>query len=582
MKTVATRRRRISRTVMVGAFVALSLTSLYAFRSVFGRPGENAMALIPANALIAGSIDLRPGPAQALMFKNIDDALARNGDKEPMERSLIDLIDQSPAGKQLAPLATRSAAMCLLESPDKKGDYQGVMMMPVTDGDLAADLVKRSGQEEFWKGTKFYRTPGSSMAMMVSGSTLIVSPSNWAMHEIGLVISGAKPALPTRADYVAARAQEPSDANLLAFISPDFMKEQAAKTGKVMMASWGSASIRIEDGGLSIQSHGRMEPSSDSAYAAMYKSAPLRSDLLSVLPNGAYLVAAISQPSNLYDVVNESVGSMKDLKGQMDKGEKQFTDQTGIDIQSDVLPALKGDGIIAAYPSEADGAGADVLAVFDDKNGATPTALADKLQSYVDKEAKQDTTKNGAWLTKVARADADEFRLTDRVSHDFLKAMSTNANDPIRYDVLTGKKTVAWAHVDGAFMIASSQELLDKAIASYEGKGSSLASDKLIAAAADPSDGSQVVEAISLSRIAAGVRATLKLDKMDPQARKQTEQVLSFFDGLTQPISLKAKMTQDGLSSGTFFIPMDYAKLIDLVGGMMNQGKSGDMPHNGA
>ena len=83
MKTVATRRRRISRTVMVGAFVALSLTSLYAFRSVFGRPGENAMALIPANALIAGSIDLRPGPAQALMFKNIDDALARNGDKEP-------------------------------------------------------------------------------------------------------------------------------------------------------------------------------------------------------------------------------------------------------------------------------------------------------------------------------------------------------------------------------------------------------------------------------------------------------------------------------------------------------------------
>jgi len=232
MKSIVSRRRRIARTIVIGSVAALSLTSLYAFKTVFARPGEGELQLVPASALIAGSIDLRPGPAQAMTFKNIDDSLSRNGVKEPMERSFIELIDPSPEGKELAQLATRSAAACMLESPDKKGDYDGVLMMPLTDAGQGLNILEKYGREEFWKGTKFYRMSGSKAAMMMAGTTLVVCQSPWAMHEIGLVMSGAKPSLGSQPDFVAARNQEPSDSNLLVFMSPSFVKEQQEKTGQ--------------------------------------------------------------------------------------------------------------------------------------------------------------------------------------------------------------------------------------------------------------------------------------------------------------------------------------------------------------
>jgi len=286
------------------------------------------------------------------------------------------------------------------------------------------------------------------------------------------------------------------------------------------------------------------------------------------------MVTAISQPSNFYDVINSALGSAKDLHESVDKAEKSFSKETGIDIESDVVPGLKGDGIVAAYPSEADGGGIDVLTVFDDKNGANPTELADKLQASIDKEAKDDTAKNGAWLTKVDRPDAQEFHLSDRVTGEMRKGLHNGPDDTFRDDVLVAKKTVAWAHVNGAVMLASSQDLLDKAISAYEGKETSLGTDKTIASAADPSDGSQAMFVMSLPRIAQGVRGSLRMDKMDKDGRKVTDQILSFMDGLTTPISLKSKMSPDGSSSGKFFIPMDYVKLIDLIGNISDQKKN--------
>jgi hypothetical protein len=63
----------------------------------------------------------------------------------------------------------------------------------------------------------------------------------------------------------------------------------------------------------------------------------------------------------------------------------------------------------------------------------------------------------------------------------------------------------------------------------------------------------------------------MNTDKMSPDAKKQMNQVLSFMDSLTTPISLKSHIAPDGTSFGKFFIPMDYVKLIDLIGNLTNK-----------
>ena len=147
---------------------------------------------------------------------------------------------------------------------------------------------------------------------------------------------------------------------------------------------------------------------------------------------------------------------------------------------------------------------------------------------------------------------------------------SRDDSNPIRMDVLTGNKTIAWAKVNGAVMLASSQELLDKAISSYEGKQEALAADKALASSLDPADGSQTVCAFDLARIATGVKNTVDESKMGPDARKTFDQVLGLFQGLTTPLSMRFTVTTDGNGSSRMFIPLDYDKLFDVVGPMIN------------
>jgi hypothetical protein len=90
--------------------------------------------------------------------------------------------------------------------------------------------------------------------------------------------------------------------------------------------------------------------------------------------------------------------------------------------------------------------------------------------------------------------------------------------------------------------------------------------------------GNQSFAVASISRIAESIRNTANPAKMSADQAKMFDQILGVFDRLDKPLYFQAATTPDGASAGTAFIPLDYDKLIDLIGTMSKSGQPASNP----
>jgi hypothetical protein len=570
--------------------VVLSLASILAFKKIFPHNGEDTLNLVPETAVAAGTLDLDPAPSQVLAFKQIDDAIKRNGfgdSFEAMAKSGADSITQQQA---LWALTKHSMSMCVLQSPDAKSGKpsdepnavpSGAVLVPVTDGPAAEKILKSSGRPEFWKGTRFYHLFHKPVDAMVLNDTIVISNQPWAMHEIGLVASGATKPLSQLPAFQEARAKEPTDASLIFLMSPKFgavAKSFAhGKLAQVSGTGWSSAAMTVQDGGLAFTMHGQSDPNQNEIARSVASIKPIRADLMQHLPAGAFGVWAMSQPSQYLKIAEASLKG-NDYSKTMKKGEAEFQKQTGIDVEKDVMPGLNGDAVFAAYPSKMPTAGVDFLMVADNQNGADPEHLALKLQSFIDRQASTSKEFGKSWVTAVPLEGGTEFKLSPTVERKMHDSMKIGPSAPIHGDALMSGKTVAWATVGGSFFIATSQKLLETAIAAYGGKGATLANDPAISAGVAENPGNQSFAVASISRIAESIRNTANPAKMSADQAKMFDQILGVFDRLDKPLYFQAATTPDGASAGTAFIPLDYDKLIDLIGTMSKSGQPASNP----
>jgi len=80
----------VHRRVLPYAFLAFAATAAaggVALNRLLDRPGESALAFVPANALAAISLDLVPAPDQVLAFKSINEMISSAADKEPQAKA---------------------------------------------------------------------------------------------------------------------------------------------------------------------------------------------------------------------------------------------------------------------------------------------------------------------------------------------------------------------------------------------------------------------------------------------------------------------------------------------------------------
>jgi len=576
------RRRRVFRRVLLCVGLAGALATAYAFRTFFARPGEAALRLIPKNAIVFGTADLSPSPTQTLVFKKIDDALARNGLDKKIDGALTDIAAHGSVGDELRPFAKRAAAFALIapETPggDFKPDESLIVYFGLTDGPSVDKILSTKGHKLFWRGTPYYQFDKNGPGLMVVGDTLVATTNPKLMHEVELIAGGQSGSIVDRPDFAAERAKLDADSNLMVFVTPDafsaFTKD-APKEAKEMLAAqkWLALGVAIRDGGIALSFDGAYDSGQAKWLQTLSTQAPIRSDLMAVLPKGAYGVTALSQPSKYFECMEQAVGEGQEGKKMIRDMEDSLSKEMNLSLRQDVLPAFEGNAIAAIYPSESADkvAGVDVLVLVDDQNGAKPGALAERVREYAEREITKDG-KTEAPFQVMTEGNVKKYRLSAKPEHDMQTSMSDGIGEggALDRDIMSKDKTITWAIVGDKVVGSSSAKLLDRAIASLNDHQNGLNTDSLWAPAEkNLLDGSQILSTFSVARIAEGFQNTMHMDKMGDDS-KVVGDIVDALKGLTEPFSIKSKTT-DGAVSMKLFIPMDYDRLFDMIGRNMDK-----------
>jgi hypothetical protein len=527
---------------------------------------------------MVASIDLSPSASQTLAFKRIDDALARNGFDGLVEKSLIDLFESGgPGADALRPLITRSGAVAVLPGPDGMiKDAKGLALLALSDSAAAQAALDKFGAPQYYKGAKFYKLKKGRSFYMVEGDVLLVGEAPMSLYRSRQVIRGEAPSITANAQFAGARSHVADDANIMVFLSPKVGMNTGLKQTGGMLADWMALGVAIRDGGIGISYAGTMDVKKQPGLVQLGQIPAIRSDLFKILPAGAYGATILSDPSAYFESTEGTLKQDKDLRKGIAEMEESLQKETGMDFRKDVLPALKGHFVAAAYPaSTGTPAGADVLLVLDDSNGADPVNAVDRFRNWVQRQVEKEGNEQGPLWTEQQSGNARFFRISDKIEGDLRKSMGEGMSpDQINTEALVSKKTIAWAVVGRAVIASTNQDLLNRAVDSYQNGVGSLETDpKFGPVKQDLMDGSQQVLMFSLSRIAEGVKNTVRTTKMDKDAKGVFENVLEAFSTLDQPLTIKGRTHVDGRISGGMFVPLDYDKLLDFAGSMKEKKK---------
>lgn len=567
-------RRRVALGIILGSVVFVSLAGALAFREVFARPGEAALRYVPADSVAVISVDLTPSPSQTLAFKHIDDSLGRNGMEKMLEKSILDLFDKNNTTEGLKPLVLRSGALCVSPVGDKPNEESVLAFLALTDGQQAGQILQKTSSPLFYKGVKYYKM-GKGVSVMVVDDLLLISDKPQLFLKVKAIRAGEAKSITSTPEFTAARHQVSDDANLVCYLAPTFGKAVMGNSSEAQypMPEWMAVGMAIRDGGIGISCAGKMDVSKVAAYRDIAAIPPVRSDLFDVLPTGSYGMFAISDPSDYFKAAESALKDNKNVTKAIATGEDGIQKGTGLSANMDLIPALKGDTVAAVYPSEnGQAAGADLLVVVDDSNSATPSDAVDRFRSFMDQQTAKEGKGPSMLVEQKTATGAREFRINDKMQQDMrdgiAKSMDTVTTSK---GMMGGKKTIAYAIVGKAVLAATSQDLLDRAVATYESKTNGLTGDAKFSSSKKELLDSQSFATFSLSRIAEGIKNSVGTSKMSDKDRKLFTSILGVFDSLNEPFYIKGKTTPDGQTSGGVFIPLDYDKIVDLISEQVNK-----------
>ncbi len=544
------RRRRVLSYALL-AFATTAAAGGYAAHRLLDRPGETALALVPADAIGVVALDLVPAPDQVLAFKTIDDVIAKAPDTEPGKALIGTLLKEFAGVPELSPLTDqvdRSIALAGLPKPGKApDDAEGVVLMPIKDPAAVAAFLATKGQKETVNGTALVRiktkTKGD-LHFWLQGSTLVGAEQAWAVASVAKVGQGQAPSLAADPAFAAARAKALPSANLLVLASPELAKG----------SDWSVASMTIRDTGVEVAMSGQTD---DPDVRKIGSLEPLDAGVLTALPRGAYGFFASAQPGPAMLVAGK----------ELDESAAEMKKEIDIDLKEDVVPALSGNALVALYPSYGPDAGLDLLYVIDDANGADPARLARKLERVLGE--KLDEAEPGTkdkWIEPLPTPGMEGGRLGDEPAMEMEKAMRGLEKSYFRPLTLSRGKTVAWAYVGKSVVFATSKNLLDRAVALRKAPSDdlSLASDPALGANPRAAADGQFALAISMKRLAEGIRNTVDPSHMSLETAKIYRKSLGLFDNVTEPLAIRANLGAGGRYQAYVSIPFDWSKIKEL------------------
>lgn len=378
----------IAAVVMV---VVLAVAAFAAWRILGKRPGEAAIAYIPADAGIVVTFDTAPGSvSQAALFERVAGTLEKEGLLTKIDQMMAKAGGSSQVAKEIRPYCTKSSALAVwIEDVQSPKAPPIVWLVALKDPASVDQILAKNGTVSADAGSKGYKMSDGETYTSVVRGYLVVSDRPDLISRVEKTASGDTPSIASLEEYKSARKSLPADANLMFFMSPAGIKAtEKFQGGKELYAGieWSAFSVSIREEGLSFDYQYPATSQAGSIFTQLAEVKPIESDLLKHLPAGAYGVTAIAQPSAYWPFVAKSADASPQVKSVFDEGMKAFQKETGLDVDRDILPALQGDGVLAVYPA-LEGKSADVVLEVTDANAADPAALADKVRALVEKKS---------------------------------------------------------------------------------------------------------------------------------------------------------------------------------------------------
>lgn len=575
-KGVALRRFALT----LGAALALGIATVgvYAYKFFTERPGEDALRFIPSTASVVVTLDLSPSAGQAGVFKKIDDALARNHMDQQYNELISGMASEFNLDRDFADCVERAGAFAIFDIKSMDGEKPELaIIVGLKNPGRAEEIIRNIGRKfELGSQTAYAMEKGDAYLSII-GSHLILSPSKKALGDALDVYSGKKPSILTNTEFAKARADLDSDSNVMAFVNvreiANTQIDEAKAKEMVGAFGWAGIGISLRDGGISFKSGVAYESSKVPALDKLASIKPLESNLYSMLPGGAYMVSAGSDTSASLEFVRDIVADFAPDAVNLKTIDRDIRKEIGMGIEDGILPAFKGDSVLALYPSKGTSTGAELLFVIGDQNGADPAKLADAVRRTLGTKYSSSTRKGP--LMVALKGDGSRWQMAPEVQEEMVKSITENP--PAEFDIqpLVDGKTVTYAKVGNAVIIATSKTLLDRALASYTTGNDSLVGDSSIMPSINAAvPDAQSVMVLDISRIAACADSMMRYDKMDPDASKMVKGVVDMLKGLTTPLHGSSAIGKNHIGA-SFFMPMDYDGLINFIGGLMEKAKEG-------
>ncbi len=538
------------------------------YKIFFGRTGEAAVALIPADATCVVTLDTHPSTSQVNAFRTLSDALKREGLDKDMEDGVSSIIGKAGLAKDIKKYLTNNMASAWWTGAPGN-QTAGVVLFSITNPGAVSQLIS-SGQPVNGAGVPAYSFSQSAVVAVV-GDYLAVAQDANVIARIVEVQHGA-PSMASRPEYQAARAALPADANLMVFASPESILQMMGPS-RPKTTMWMSFGAALRDGGIQFDYRGPVDTKAFPGMARYSTVKPLSRDLLKKLPPDAYGLMAYSS----LDVYFEGAKSGIEKTGNdaaFKKGEADFEKETGLSIDRDILPAFKGDTVIAIYPDAANStSSADGILMIDNANGGDPAALADKVRAYLERRNTRSSDTNGPPIHFIQRQTGQVtiWSLDGPSAEALQKAAGgdTPAGDGANLPNPAFKdKNVSYAVCNGTLVVATSTAMMTKAMLTLNG-GRSLADDPAFAEMdSRVNDKDQSMIMCSLSRVAA--RFSEEWMKNEKDSGITADDIVNLFGGPNTGLVGSGRIENDA-ATGSLFLPLDVDRMAKIFGSIKRQ-----------
>ena len=353
--------------------------------SLLQRRGEAAIALIPADAMMAVSFDNTPAASQVLLFNEIAAAMEDSG----VNRFVDEMLESSGAPPEVKSI-----------KENLKGSFALGVWGDVASGKpdtLLAAALKDPASAEGAISKHAEKVKNASMSVYSFEEDVFI-----AFHDDYVLVANSLKTLERSIDaaddeiesldqvgaFKKARAALPGEASLMVFVNGEAIARADEDTKKmykafgIEKAGWAAMSATVLAEGIQLDVFQDMEGSATIANA--YESlSDLTYDSAAELPSGAIGVAGLSGAGTMLKTLFESLQN-SELSKDFQKGLADMEKETGLSFEEEIVPALAGETYFALYPPKQSKDDPSFVITFDETNQADPESAARKIIASVD------------------------------------------------------------------------------------------------------------------------------------------------------------------------------------------------------